>query len=458
MSETEKPKSTGISGLDKILGGGLPKNAQILIAGNPGTGKTILSAQFLNAGALNGEKGIYVSFAETKADFYKNMKSLGMDFEDLENKGLFNYLDFVTVGGEGASTAIQRVLKAVTDFGAERLVIDSISAVAQLMSPGEARVLLHSVIGRITKSIGVTTLLVAEIPFGESKISYGMEEFVADGVILLKHSHVGTTKKMELELLKMRGTPLSRSLYEYIIDRKDGGIGLITIPLMYTSEVSDEKITTGIAVLDKMLLGGLYRSSITLVKGASGIGKTVLCLHFITSRTPKPPKGLFICFEEPTGQIVRLGEGMGLPITKLIKEGYLDLVGYVPEALALPEYYKIINDHVENFQPERLVIDSLTAVQRIMPPHDFMEFTRFLHLLAKDKHITTFVTAETGTGTVERESAVSTLADNIIHLKYRRQAGRPFDRELLIIKVRASAHERRSVDFAISDNGITIFA
>ncbi len=458
MSQNNNRAATGIIGLDDMLGGGLPRNALILAAGNPGSGKTILSAQFLSRGCIEGEKGIYASFAETRQDFMMNMKTLGMDFEALEKQGLFKYLDLVTVRGEGASDAVQQILKSTTDFGAKRLVIDSISALGQMMSSVDTRVALHSVIARISKSLDVTTVVVAEVPFGKQEIGYGMEEFVADGVILLTHGTEGTVRKMRLELLKMRGTPISRSAFEYHIDAKNGGLYVITIPHGFKTEASDEKLSSGSKVLDKMLRGGLFKSSVTLIKGPSGVGKTALSLLFLASRSLKPGKRLFVSFEEPVNQVVRLGEGLGYSILSLEKQGTLVLESLVPEGLALPEYYKIIDEMIEQLKPDRMVVDGLTSVQHVMPRSDFNEFCRYLQLKAKNKGIVLLTTMETTEAILGGETALSIVVDNIINLRYREQPGRPIGRELSVIKTRGSSHERRRVDFVIGSKGFIIQA
>lgn len=449
-------KSMGVLGLDKILGGGVRKGSQILIAGNPGAGKTILSAQFLYVGAMKGEKGVYASFAESKSDFNENMKTLGMDFEDLEKRGLFRYLDFATIGGVGATESIEHAMKELIDSGAERFVIDSISALAQTMDPKDVRTLVHSVINKMTKSLGVTVLWVSEVPFGESKIGYGIEEFVADGVILLKHSNIGPTRKMEIEILKMRGVGFSRSTYEFTISSEAKGISLVTIPVRYPTEVSEIRATSGIRALDKMLEGGLYNSSVTLLKGSAGTGKTAMCLHFVAA-SAKPDKSLFISFEEPEAQVVRLGQGMGLPMKKLMEQGVLMVEGFVPEALSFSDYYKLVEDLVKTFNPKRLVIDSLSAVRHVMPVRSFIEFVRFIQILTKQNHLLTFVTAETSeTGMFPLGSHVTTMCDNLITLKFRERMGRPMDREIVINKTRGSGHEKRAVDFTITSKGIKI--
>ncbi|MEM2320895.1 MAG: ATPase domain-containing protein, partial [Candidatus Bathyarchaeia archaeon] len=134
----------GVSGLDELIGGGFPKGSLIVLAGNPGTGKTIFSATFIYNGIVNyGERGIYVSFAENRETFLGNMLSIGLDFESLEEEGMFRFLDMVTAREEAAPAIMETILMEVSGFGAKRLVIDSFSALAQAFKEThEARIML----------------------------------------------------------------------------------------------------------------------------------------------------------------------------------------------------------------------------------------------------------------------------------------------------------------------------
>lgn len=246
---TESKKSPlGIAELDESLRGGFPARSVILLSGNAGSGKTILSTQFLYNGAVKcGEKGVYVSFAENRDDFYRNMLSLGMDMRSLERKGLFKFIDMVTMQGEDALKIItEKIVKTTSEMNAKRLVIDSLSALLQTMNAAEARTFLHTVLGKVTKSPGVTTLVLGEIPYGEGKTGLGVEEFVADGVILLTHMDKTSSANRRLTIAKMRGTPLDHLSFEYLIDKKYGGIGPIVLQKradILTS--STEKLSTG---------------------------------------------------------------------------------------------------------------------------------------------------------------------------------------------------------------------
>jgi circadian clock protein KaiC len=176
-----------------MIEGGFLKGSLILVAGNPGTGKSVFSAHFIYRGAVDyGEKGVYVTFAERKRDFIDYMRRFGMDFEGLEKKGMVKILDMLTVKDASISDMFNIIVEEILHLNAKRLVIDSFSAMAQAFKEKiEARIILHTVLGKITKSTGCTTLLIVEIPYGQQSMGLGIEEFVADGIILLKRSREG---------------------------------------------------------------------------------------------------------------------------------------------------------------------------------------------------------------------------------------------------------------------------
>lgn len=111
-------------------------------------------------------------------------------------------------------------MQTVTEFGAKRVVIDPLSAFLQILSPEESRMFLHVVFGKLVKTAGATTVVIGEIPYGESKTGFGMEEFVADGVIILRRVGTMHSEKRILEIVKMRGVPVERSMFEYLIDKR----------------------------------------------------------------------------------------------------------------------------------------------------------------------------------------------------------------------------------------------
>jgi circadian clock protein KaiC len=454
---TESKKSpVGIVELDKILDGGFPARSLILLSGNAGSGKTILSTQFLYNGAVKyGEKGVYVSFAENREAFYRNMLSLGMDMRSLERKGLFKFLDMVTMQGKDALKIItEMVVKTTSELKAKRLVIDSLSGLLQTMGAAETRIFLHTVLGKVTESLGVTTIALGEIPYGEGKTGLGVEEFVADGVIFLTHMGTAVSENRKLAIVKMRGTPLDRATFEYLIDKKYGGVGLVVLPKrVKMPTASEKKISTGVEGLDKMMHGGVFKGSVTLIEGATGIGKTTLCLQFLAANALKGEESLYISYEEPVGQIKRAMRSIGLDAQKLGDKFVIDY--YVPEALTPLHYHMLLREMLDLHVPTVIALDSITAMQRLLSKQDFNFFLRYLQLICKQRGLTVFLTSTYGTVEANKATEVSTLADNIVILRYF-EIKDTMGREMLVLKTRGSAHDKKAVPFEITGSGINV--
>ncbi|MEM2673385.1 MAG: ATPase domain-containing protein [Candidatus Bathyarchaeia archaeon] len=282
---------SGISGLNEIIGGGFPKGSLIILAGNPGTGKTIFSASFLYHGIIDhGERGVYASFSESRGTFLNNMRTIGFDFEGLEKAGKFRFLDLITAKEEATPAIMETILREVSEAGAKRLVVDSFSAIAQAFKEThEVRVLLHTILSRITRFLGCTTLLIVENPYGEEKIGFGIEEFVADGIILLKRSRLDGRILRELELFKMRGTP---TLETRVVFTLKGGFKVfppfkakpVDKPRRFQPQPDTEGLfSSGSPSLDEMLGGGYPRGSAVLIEIDEHV--STLQYHLIVSPT-----------------------------------------------------------------------------------------------------------------------------------------------------------------------------
>jgi len=216
---------TGVKGLDELIEGGLPRGSMIILAGSPGSGKTITSAQFLYHGATEcGEKGIYVSFSERKEVFAMNMKRFGLDFAKLEQEGVFKFLDFATTKEAGISLTLNEILRESLHIGIKRLVVDSFSAMASVFEKKiDARIVLHA-FEKLMRQADCTTLLLIEVPTGNSNLGLGFEEFVADGLILFEtiEDEVGIRKRAIIR--KMRGTNHNNNYSNIVIS--DEGVSL----------------------------------------------------------------------------------------------------------------------------------------------------------------------------------------------------------------------------------------
>lgn len=216
----EERAPTGIEGLDELIEGGFPRGSLILLAGNPGTGKTIFGMQFLYRGARDyGEKGIYVSFSESEEVIFRNMSKV-FGFEIKEKAEDVKVLDFTTVTEKGLPTVLEMILHEIVALNAKRLVIDSFSAMAQAFKDSiEARSILHNIFTKLVRQMGCTTLLIVEVPTGTEKLGISIEEFVADGVIALKREYCNDMLLREIEIKKLRGTRLKQQKFLFTLHR-----------------------------------------------------------------------------------------------------------------------------------------------------------------------------------------------------------------------------------------------
>lgn len=214
---------TGIPGLDPLIEGGFPKNSLIVVAGPAGSGKTIFSCQFLYQGVLKyNEVGLYLSFTENRDSFFRNFAQLQFDLTKLEEEKRFRFMNLSTVKEEGIPEILSTIIDEVSSNKVSRLVIDSFTAMAQAFrEPIDARVVVYTLLDKIVRQLGCTTLLIVEMPIGEQKIGMGVEEFVADGIIILESFVDHLEIKRRALIRKMRGTNQSLK-YHNIVISKDG--------------------------------------------------------------------------------------------------------------------------------------------------------------------------------------------------------------------------------------------
>ncbi|MCX6649897.1 MAG: AAA family ATPase [Candidatus Bathyarchaeota archaeon] len=324
MKDTRVP--TGVTNLDASLEGGIPRGNMVLIAGNAGTGKTLLAGEFLYSGAAAGEQCLYVSLAEGRASFIDYMLKAGRDLDDPSLPGVVNVMDLLTVKEQGTETLIEGLLERVEELGAQRLVIDSFTALATAFAePIDARVTLH-ILGKLTKRSGCTTLLITEIPSGGSSIGIGVEEFLADGIILLKRMGVGGSVTRSLEVVKMRGTEIGAPQQLFTLHRgfkalepfrekpRNGG------PPFHPTADSGDRYGTGTPQLDAAT-GGLRRGDTMLIRLGEGVPPIAPALLLAPLRANFIHGGRPVTMIPPGGtgpdRIARFDEAYGVTQTQL---------------------------------------------------------------------------------------------------------------------------------------------
>jgi circadian clock protein KaiC len=445
--------STGLSGLDSLIEGGIPRGFTVLIAGNPGTGKTILTAHFLYEGLTKGENALYVSFSESKEQFNDNTGRLNMNFIEHEKKGNFVYLDFASITREGMRDALDEILATLRERNVKRIVVDSFSAIAQAYDKIiDARIVLQTILGKMMRAEGVTTFLIAEVPFGQKSIGTGIEEFVADGIIHLSHGRDNSAPMM-LSVVKMRGTSVNREPHIYTIGR-NGGMIYQKQGIKLTYEASRKRISVGIPNLDSKIGSGILAGTTTALLGAAGVGKTTFAFQFLADGVKNGEPGIYISLEESGDEIRRMGEGYGFDMRKLEKDG-LTIVSRNAEEQHPDAIMAELVELIKKTKAKRMVVDSLTSFVHLYKDDIFM-ITKQLSSLSREYGTTTMFTVliEQQAGLSLTDMGVSSIFQNIILLRYFEVEGK-MKRSMILLKMRSTHVDDSILEFSIMPGTIS---
>jgi circadian clock protein KaiC len=451
---------TGIKGLDDSIGGGFPKGAVVLLSGSSGSGKTTISFQWLFEGIKNNENCIYITLTEPIFKSLKNLESMKFYDRDAIEQERLKIIDMREVyerDGFNQEKILDFIEDQVKQTNAKRLCIDSITAIAyNLDDKAKIRKFIFE-LGKILATLGCTTILTSEVAEEKKFSVYGVEEFISDVIIRLDQIKMINGLQKKMQIIKVRGSSYKSDELFYRIS-KDGVIVFpkLTTSLEYPS--MSERVSTGSDLLDKMMFGGVFKGSSTLVAGSTGTGKSVLSLQFLMEGLKKGESCLFAGFEESRDQIIRNAMGFGWNIEEYEKEGLLVLRCIYPSEKFLEEHLAEIKQIVESKKIKRCVIDSLSSISNSFSRDDFTSFTKRLNGYLKAEGVTAFFTSATasliGTTTLT-ESHISTIIDNIIMLRYVEIQGE-LSFVLNIVKLRGSDHSKVLKKYDITNKGIVI--
>lgn len=458
--------ATGIPGFDQIADGGLPRERATLVAGTAGSAKTVFATHFLAAGIARGEAGVFVTFEDSVADIRRNVGGFGWEVAAWEAEGKWSFVDATpdaedptTVVGEfDLGALLARVEHAVRKTGARRVSVDSLNALfVQYRDHAMLRAELHRMTTRL-KRMGVTLVFTSERTEEYGEVTrYGVEEFVADNVVILRNLLVDERRRRTLELLKLRGAPHQRGEFPFTITPH----GIIVLPLSgitLTQTSSTVRLGTGNAVLDEMCGGGFFRDSIILLSGATGTGKTLMVTQFLAAAAQAEERCLLFAFEESRDQLFRNAAAWGYDFAGLERQGSLKVVNTYPHAMAMEDHLVQIRDAIADFRPNRVAVDSLSALERVTSVRSFREFVIGLTSFLKQQETAGLFTSTTPSlmgGTSVTEKHISTLTDTIILLRYVESYGQ-MRRGLTVLKMRGSAHDHDIREYAIDGRGMHI--
>ena len=455
---------TGISGFDEITRGGLPKGRPTLVCGSAGAGKTLFAMEFLVRGVtLFKEPGVFISFEESDVELATNVASLGFDLNELiaEKKLILDYVfiersEIEETGEYDLEALFLRLGHAIDSIGAKRVVLDTLEALFSAL-PNEA--IVRAELRRLfrwLKEKGVTAVITGER--GEGKLTrYGLEEYVADCVILLDNRVQNQLSTRRMRIVKYRGTSHGTNEYPFFIDDKGFSVLPIT-SLGLTHNAPTEYVSTGINRLDTMLNGrGFYKGSSILVSGTAGTGKSTLAAHFINAACTRGERALFFAFEESQEQIIRNMRSVGIDLEKFVKKDLLQFHNARPSAWGLEIHLAMIHKTIDEFNPTVVVVDPITNFLAVGDQVDTKAMlTRLIDFL-KMREITGFFSSLTSAQSEieDSEVGVSSLMDAWLLVRTIESNGER-NRGLYILKARGIGHSNQVREFLLTDQGIEL--
>ncbi|MBA3460921.1 MAG: circadian clock protein KaiC [Deltaproteobacteria bacterium] len=454
---------TGISGLDEITEGGLPRGRTTLVCGGPGCGKTLLAMEFVINGAIQfGEPGVVIAFEETTDELAANVASLGFDLEDLIARELIS-VDAIAldrsehhhVGDFDLGGLFVRIGHAIDSIGAKRVVLDTLEA---LFVSFDNELVLRAELRRLfrwLKDRGVTAVITGEQGNG-TFTRYGLEEYVSDCVIALDNRVVDQISTRRLRIVKYRGSTHGTNEYPFLIDKQ----GLSVLPVTSLGldyPVSTERVPTGVTALDGLLSGGGYfRGSSVLVSGTAGTGKSSLAAMFADASCRRGERVLYFALEEPGAQIVRNMSSIGLDLAKWQAKKRLVIRAERPTVYGLEMHLLRMHQAIEAFAPHAVIVDPVSSLVTSGDRREVKSMLVRLFDYLKGKQITTLVTSLTSSeGLEETTLGISSLIDSWFQVRDIEIAGER-TRGLSLVKSRGMGHSNQIREFLISSSGIDL--
>ena len=454
---------TMIEGFDDISHGGLPVGRTTLVSGTSGTGKTLLSLQFLYNGITYFEEaGVFVTFEESPSDIIKNAHIFDWNLQRLIDEGKLFILDASPdpegqdiVGNFDLSALIERLQYAIRKYKAKRVSIDSMTAIfQQYEAVGVVRREIFRLVARL-KQLNVTTIITTERSEEYGPVaSFGVEEFVSDNVVIVRNVLEGERRRRTLEILKLRGTTHMKGEYPFTIT--NAGVNIFPLGAMrLTQRSSNVRVSSGVKILDDMCGGGFFKDSIILATGATGTGKTLLVSKFIQDGCVNGERAILFAYEESRAQLSRNAYSWGIDFEELEHQGLLKIICTYPESTGLEDHLQIIKSEISHFKPARIAIDSLSAMARGVSNNAFRQFVIGVTGYAKQEEITGFFTNTTdqfmGSHSIT-DSHISTITDTILMLQYVEIRGE-MSRAINVFKMRGSWHDKGIREYNITADG-----
>ncbi len=474
-SENEGPRAsfahgitkttTGIRGLDDILHGGLPSGRVTLVAGGPGTGKSMLGLEFLYRSAVEGDPGIFLTFEESAESIRENVASLGWDFAALEESGRLLLVDWVpdpgiAVSGDFNLSGLLSIVEGkARDMKTDRIVIDAIDVLMRVFhDPAlieKQLIMLHTWLSNRRMTSIMTSKSLKD---SDSSSQYGFLDFLADCVIYLDQRIRDQVNTKHIQIVKYRGSGYGSNEYPFLITPSGMFFDPISdMDLNYT--FSGRRISSGNDTLDEILGGGYQKGSCILISGDTGAGKTSIATTFAAAACERGEKVLYFTFEESRDGLVSAAGSVGIDLQPALDKNLLSIVSSVPESMGIEEHLYYKTQTIEQFRPDHITVDAISACRRIAGESTSFDFIMRLIHFCRKRGITILLINQARESNDDREISgigISSIIDTVMCLGYQRDGDRE-KRVFHIRKFRGSKHTNGYHDFALTDSGIRLW-
>ncbi|MBF8435863.1 AAA family ATPase [Halanaerobiaceae bacterium Z-7014] len=455
--------SMGISGMDEILNGGLISNRVYLIRGGPGTGKTTLGLHFLLEGIKNDEDVLFVTFIEPAEKIKQNAENFGFDLDKVNFLDLNPDADFFQEGKDYDILAsdqveqkplLEKISRAIEKIEPDRIFFDGITQLKYLATDKFKFRKQFLSLMQFTMKFNSTMVLTSEA--SDSNPDDDLQ-FLVDGVINLK---LEESSLHTISVSKMRGTSIKKG--KHSMKFTDKGIEVFTnLEGNYIKKrVSQEKLSSGIPEIDKMLFGGLERGTSTIITGPTGAGKTTLGAQFITNNS-QTGQSILYTFEEPEESLKERLSNINIPVKDMVDKKELFIKEINPINYTLNEFLQLVRRDIEENDISLLMLDSITGFYMLLEDEKFSNTNKLLYNLLqylKSYNISVILINEvkdiTGDFRVT-DNKSSYLSDNIIFLRHLELNGE-LQKAIGILKKRMSDFENRLRQFEITGSGIKV--
>jgi circadian clock protein KaiC len=460
--------STGNSGLDAILRGGIPANRLYLLEGMPGSGKTTVALQFLLAGAEEGEPVLYITLSETSEELAVVAGSHGWSLAEIE---LFELASADEVLGQGRDQTIlhswelelgrtiELIRTQVERVKPRRVVFDSLSEMRLLaQDPLRYRRQLLQ-LKQFFSGLDTTVLLVDDMTGGTGERDNHLHS-LCHGVITLERLTLdfGAARR-RMQVQKMRGVDFAAGFHDMVI--RQGGVDIFPrlIAAEHDRTFRGDAVSSNIAQLDALLAGGPGRGTSTLVTGPAGSGKTTLALQYLDAACQRGEVSVIYEFDERIATLINRAKAFGIDLQKHVDGGLLVIRQIDPAELAPGQFAAMVREEVEDRHARLILIDSLNGYVAAMPQEKqlILQLHELLSFLNQKGVVTFLINPQHGFfGSMASHGFdVSYIADIVILLRFFESDGR-IRKAISIVKNRGGQHEDAIREFRIDGIGIRV--